>query len=797
MSSDDNSLEEELAVEEQIHHEQRAALFGEGEQHAALDEPTMCPIRRGLVDDGVLSDDGHTAAVNDANDSAPYGSVTSNSTPRHDALDGHGRTCIAPSTKLPTLYENERPMLVETVLTKVSPMCANPGKLHLRRDDGSVPDQQLLSVANMDHFRSGMLLEVDPLERTYMMTETKKKFYEWATPETDRRAATDHWKFAPYDGSAMHMMQRIMEVVNKTEDKDSKLNEAAGVIQENLARGEIGCVISVHVPMQRLLPETDDRGLATEESSCYTSDFAVNEQRILKRGRYSWTLSDPEYRFSNTQISLGYIRGVSNSLGLTFRYLGRKPVIEIDNREGSSVTLSAPKQELAALLGFSQYSEYELAKARPSSYVPIRVLQLLAAVAPHKNNLEHRIAAILMQLGEKIRYDSCGTCFIWTGGTLWVEDEGGKSVRTAIQAAASDVEYNLNLLAGRSDIDVLWNRASQYFHYEAETVADKNGTPTPPMLIVRGCKIMPQSERAEANFNAKLRPYLVDDSFAKSFEKCKDLGFPNGVQQMTPPFAFHPATPADRVTNYFGVELPAPPTSQEEREELEAIALEPFLEVFVDRDVALRELDKAACLLTGTCTVMIEANFRIQVGPYNDALGQYAGGVGKDTLGNHIGAVLGDYLCDDWGTSMLSTTIEPDRNNPGFEGLEKHLGHWITDGSATKRDDSGALRKWGDLAKKIWAGGAPTRFAVTLKHKNKKLVLPRSNAAYVSAQKFNIGNDTGIWRRIECSPYPRVANIPENKSLVDAGVPSFEIDSNYTNVATNMNAETRGKHLRY
>ena len=95
-----------------------------------------------------------------------------------------------------------------------------------------------------------------------------------------------------------------------------------------------------------------------------------------------------------------------------------------------------------------------------------------------------------------------------------------------------------------------------------------------------------------------------------------------------------------------------------------------------------------------------------------------------------------------------------DKNNPGFEGLEKHLAHWITDGSATRQDGSGSLRKWGDLGKKISAGGNPTKVAVTLKYKNKNPVLPRSNGCYVSAQTFFIGDDTAIWGRLECSPYP-------------------------------------------
>ena len=140
--------------------------------------------------------------------------------------------------------------------------------------------------------------------------------------------------------------------------------------------------------------------------------------------------------------------------------------------------------------------------------------------------------------------------------------------------------------------------------------------------------------------------------------------------------------------------------------------------------------------------------------------------------------------------------VEPDKNNHGFQGLEKSTAHWITDASATKRD-SAALKQWGDLVKKLWAGGAPSAFPVTTKYKDKALVIPRSNAVYVSAQRLNIGDDVGIWRRLEPSPYPRVANIKENQSLIDMGVPSFEMDPNFIKTADNMDKEERGKHMRY
>ena len=82
------------------------------------------------------------------------------------------------------------------------------------------------------------------------------------------------------------------------------------------------------------------------------------------------------------------------------------------------------------------------------------------------------------------------------------------------------------------------------------------------------------------------------------------------IQEMEAPYATHIETPADRVTTRIDCDLPPPAKTDEESEALKNIAMQPFRDIFIDEDVALRESDKVACLTTGTCAVMPVANIR-------------------------------------------------------------------------------------------------------------------------------------------------------------------------------------------
>ena len=89
---------------------------------------------------------------------------------------------------------------------------------------------------------------------------------------------------------------------------------------------------------------------------------------------------------------------------------------------------------------------------------------------------------------------------------------------------------------------------------------------------------------------------------------------------MVPPFAFRQPTPDDRAIVRIDCHLPPSPTTEEAKAEAQEIALSFILDLFgSNRAVALRELDKLACLLSGTCAVVTEANFRVMIGPFDEA----------------------------------------------------------------------------------------------------------------------------------------------------------------------------------
>jgi hypothetical protein len=658
------------------------------------------------------------------------------------AIDSSDQPTRAEGAPIPPKRVNETSVLVTPMVTKSSPLCADPRAENI----------------TMEHVRQSMLLETDPNDGP----ENKKKWYTWAND----------------DGSKGVILRKAGLVLDKTDVSHDIKDALASAL--SMADGDEGggddLTVYAHCPAQRLLPEADDRGFGVASKG-----FVVNEHTFLKSGRNTWRPADATYRRFNTQIQIEIDTEVTGYI--TFRYDGKKPVVEVDQR-----VYAAPPQELLNLLDFAQYTERELAELRPPGFIPMKTLQQLTLLASPRGDISNAaIPSLLAQLGDKVRFDE-GAWRTWKPGSGWQKDDSDVNIRTALKAAATDVQKELYDLSFHPNFGVMCTESSRQFG-----LADLDGVKTDeeePNLEqkARTIKILPTSERGLASFVLVVQPWAMEEGFAKSFEKCKSIAFGNVVQEMEYPYATHIETPADRVVTRIDCDLPPPPQTHAESLELQRFALKPFKEIFLDDDVALREADKAACLLTGTCAVMPEANIRPQIGPYNESIKQFAGRVGKDTIGNHFNALLGDHLCTDWGMAMLSAQVAPDKNNHGFQGLEKSNGHWITDASARRNDEQ--LRKWGDLPKKIWAGGAPSAFPVTLKHKDKALILPRSNACYVSAQRLNIGDDTGIWSRLEPSPYPRVANIKDNQSLIDAGCPSFEMDPNYVNEASNMDRET-------
>lgn len=700
------------------------------------------------------------------------------------------RTAILASERPPSPRPGEMPSPVTPVLTKVAPKCADPGS----------------PLANMEHFRNGMMIDVDPLNE-----ERTLKFYDLVTPEWSTRKVPD-------DGLARSLFARCNSLLKYT-DWEAELVVQAQQQIERALRDDVwkGVRIAVHVPMQQLLPETDDRAIGGVEGDTPVG-FALNEEMILKRGRNSWRGASANQRLLGTRVMIGLDQGrdARNSLGnlmhgfvtaphittgpvLTFRYDKGTPVMELGDGSGFNERVSQKfrvkdHQRFADAVDFATYNERELAACWPADYVPMKSLQLVAAACdtqgPRRD--EARAAAILTHVGNKIRNDE-GSWWTWNSSG-WTCNDGDDDARTKVKAAGTDLEEAVREIAGRPDAEVILYRAIEQFDLP---VGEGNMQENPGGRM-KSCRFVPTSDRGICSLLTTIQPWVKQKGFAKSFENCKDVAFLNGVQQMRPPFAFHPATPADHVLVSFSCDLPPAAASAEELARRQEIALAHFLDLFGDREVALREFDKAACLLTGTCAVLPEANFRPMLGPYDEESGRYATRCGKNTLLTLLKTLLGDAIDDSYPAAFLSMVMEPGRNYSFMKGIESKLGHWIDEGEAQQHGatDTNAIRPWGSLPKKIWAGGGATDFAYRVEYKQSTPHELRTNALMLSANKFNIGPAPDLWSKLEPTPFPRVANILENAKLIASGVPSFELDPSKIGGIKNMAPDTRSVVLR-
>jgi hypothetical protein len=551
-----------------------------------------------------------------------------------------------------------------------------------------------------------------------------------------------------------------------------------------------GIDVKVHCPMNRLNSETDDRDLGArvnnddeereEDQAQQQSAFSVDEQQTVRRGRNSWRKSESRYRVLNTQVKL-----TANDKTVTFKYEGSKPVLVIDGHEDLIPALS---KELAALLDFSQYSETELARVRPDGYIPMK--SMLTAAVTADDCMDRQIAALLTHLGPKLKHDA-GSWFTWTDEDGLTKCDGDEEVRKALRAAASNLEAKQKGLAHDGGINAVYYRAIGQFHLRDGTCdgQGRRGSVTPRSLALN-CTFMPQTERGESSFLSRLKPWVAEPGFAKSFEACKDVVFKNGIQQMVPPFAFRQPTPDDRAIVRIDCHLPSSPTTEEAKAEAQETALSFILDLFDgDRAVALRELDKLACLLSGTCAVMTEANFRVMIGPFNEAAKRWATRCGKNTFIAFVKKLFGDTLSTSFKPAFLTMKMEEGRAYSFLKDVEWKLAHFI--------DEADMDRRWGPEPKRIWTGGDASDYEYRCEYKESSPHQLRTNALYVAANKFTIGSAPDIWSKLEPTPFPCVANIPENQGLIESGVPYFELDESKVNEIKNMSAETRGVILRY
>ena len=669
------------------------------------------------------------------------------------------------------------------------------------------------AIINLDHVRFGTLLDksaVDPSkDMWYNMASRGDEADDGATVVILKRAEADLRVFSShFSGYGQSSCETVADQIKDVIDSGSGLG--------NLS-------ISVHVPMNTLNNETYDAGMEDEDTGGHkrVPYFVVNEDKVFKSGRNSWSPTEPRKCALNTQIRITHWQNDCD-WSHTFRYVNGQPAIEIrDGSEHETVifahALVKPQavQAHSDLLDFTQYCEYELKCARPDTYTPAKTeILLVAGGGIHAETDAFKNAALIMHAGCKIRFEPTevrsGTWFTYKvtpSKQCWTLSESDAEAKRAITIAATELEGELLNLAARNDLECQYRTACKRLHVSTADIEE--GKPAPGdwpdeknvlYLLserMRSCSLLQRGGRHTTPLD-QIKHWVTELDFHKSFEDCFDIGYSNGVQQMRAPWAFIAPSADQRVLIHMCCPLPASPSTDDEKAELEKLALGPFLDVFVRLDVSHRELDKAACILTGSCQYMPNANIRPQLGCYNPSDGKFTGGVGKDALGGHIGAVVPPvYFCKSWPMGVFSYTIKPDQNNPMFQGLEKQLGHWISDKSSDEKDGSG-VRTWTDFAKGMWTGSIPAPFPVILKHVAKVDITPRSNAVYICAQQFGkIRVDSGWRRRVEASPYPRVPNLPENKLLIDAGVETFEPNDNFVNASMNMTNEIRGKHLRY
>ena len=228
------------------------------------------------------------------------------------------------------------------------------------------------------------------------------------------------------------------------------------------------------------------------------------------------------------------------------------------------------------------------------------------------------------------------------------------------------------------------------------------------------------------------------------------------------------------------------------------IALHHFIDIFEDRAVALREFDKVSVLLSGTCAVLPEANFRPLLGPYNPNSKRWATRCKKNTFIELVSKLYGgmgnkdEAIDDSYPAGFLSMTMQPGRNYSLLKNIEWKLAHVVDEAEEEDKQDRAEILPWGKILQRIWAGGAATNFSYKCEYKESTAHKLRTNALMISANKFNVGSKPDFWSKLEPIPFPRVANITENKALIESGTPSFEQDPNKGDAVKNMSDEERG-----
>ena len=494
---------------------------------------------------------------------------------------------ISTSTPLPVKRTGEVSMLVQSTITKASPVIANPSSKH----------------ANMDHPRTCMMLDTDPGSDAPLA----QKWYKWATPGPHQASH----EATPDDGSAKVIVSKMNDVMCELASSPSPVLAACSKRIYELGKcdsvgGWNDVELTVRCPMQRLSYVTDDRRLGNQGDELV---FFVDENQELKCGRNTWDRASSTYCLMNTQFKFQF-NGGERPMAITFGFDATfQPIVETSDGNKVYVPQAGP---FVKLMDFSQYTETELTRARPSGFVPLtdRLVLLLCRISCCDRSTyiglgidDWKRVTLLTYIGPVFKYDPEKKKWLtYTQLKGWAIDETDMNAKTMLQAAATSIQTRARELVNRPDFTAVYH-ASQSIFTAVNGVNDtKASDPLAIKTSVNRLQMLPTTDRSMVSFVLTMINWTKEPGIISSFEDCKHIGYNNGIQMTTPPYAFVQRTSQYRISVEMGCDLlPAPEKNSPEWEELQRKVFEIPLKTFLDWDVVAREVDKFAVLLSSSC----------------------------------------------------------------------------------------------------------------------------------------------------------------------------------------------------
>ena len=253
----------------------------------------------------------------------------------------------------------------------------------------------------------------------------------------------------------------------------------------------------------------------------------------------------------------------------------------------------------------------------------------------------------------------------WTRKDLWTpttEPKVFEGAMKALEDIAGLVEKKLSDIVGFSDIE---------YHFESmfrcnmqpwkTNVADASQQTRRDDVLFHVRKhadglvkrLKASRDPLSKELMLALSRICYEDNFVNSIDApgtdllpCK-----NGVQELSPPFGFCPATPSMRISSSVGIELPAAGSVSDA--EFEGFLQFVDDEFFGHREVTLRELDKVAEGMTGTPGGCPEGGLNLWLGPFYAGTVIAASRCGKGRFTAFVKTLLSDRATKPLAHSLL------------------------------------------------------------------------------------------------------------------------------------------------